>query len=215
MIKGSINWLLIFVIAIMAFYSLKGHKLGFIRTVFSMFSTVIALVAASVFSPYVSGWIIENKQASMILEQSIEGKNTHALNDKSDINWSKLISDFTTDQSIDRLAQQAKSYIADRMLLFWVDMISFICVFIVIRIFLAILCGSLDFVSHVPILNGLNKMAGLLTGLLHGVLNIWVGFAILTIFSQTNTGKILFQYIENSTFLTMLYSQNILIKIFI
>ncbi|MSS64562.1 CvpA family protein [Velocimicrobium porci] len=215
MVKESINWLLIFVIAVLAFYSLKGLKLGFIRTAFSMFSTIIALIAASVFSPYVSGWIIEHKEAGSVLEYSVEEKNETTLDGESDINWAKLISDFVTEKSTDHLSQQAKNYIADRMSLFLTNMISFICVFIIIRIFLAILCSSLDFVSSIPILNGLNKTAGFLIGLLHGLLNIWVGFAILTIFSQTNTGKILFEYIEQSVFLTVLYSQNILIKIFI
>lgn len=167
MIKESINWLLIFVVIVLAYYSFRGKRLGFVRTVFLMFTTIVTVITASVFAPYVSEWIVENE------------------------------------------------IIKDKIALLFADTISFVSIIIVMRIFLAVLCRSLDFITNIPVLSGLNRLAGFLLGFFHGLFHIWIWFAVLTIFSETETGKILIQYIEQSSFLTTIYSQNLLIKIFI
>lgn len=234
----TINWLLVFVVVILVYYSIRGGKLGFVRTIFSMLSIFIALAGAYFLSPYISDSIQKNETFILAIEKAMESDETEesqqakqkkevkknkSHQSDSDMSWQELISDFIGDgsdkgdssNSIKDIEKQTKKLVTDKMVSFFVNIISFICAFAIIRIILAILCGTLDLVSKLPVLNGLNKTSGLLAGFLHGLLNIWIGCIILTIFSQTEIGIILFQYIEESGFLTTIYSQNILLKIFI
>ena len=48
------NWLVIAVVFILAAFAYKGRKVGFIKTVFSIFSIIIAIVVSSAVSPYMS-----------------------------------------------------------------------------------------------------------------------------------------------------------------
>lgn len=234
----TINWLLVFVIVILAYYSIRGGKLGFIRTIFSMLSIFIALAGAYFLSPYISESIQKNETFILAIEKAMEGdeidesgesnqkkeiKKNKSHQSDSNMSWQEFISEFIgngtekgdSSNSIKDIEKQTKELVTDKMVSFFVNIISFVCAFVIIRIVLAVLCGTLDLVSKLPVLNGLNKTSGLLAGFLHGLLNIWIGCIILTIFSQTQIGRILFQYIEESGFLTTIYSQNILLKIFI
>lgn len=234
----AINWLLVFVIVVLAYYSIRGGKYGFIRTIFSMFSIFIALAGAYFLSPYISDSIQKNETFILAIERAMQGEEIEEVEDTSqkkktkennleesdsDMSWQEFISEFIGDgfstgdssNNIKDIEKQTKKLVTDNMVSFFVNIISFVCAFLIIRIVLAILCGTLDLVSKLPVLNGLNKTSGLLAGLLHGLLNIWIGCIILTIFSQTEIGKVLFEYIQQSTILTTIYSQNILLKIFI
>lgn len=51
---GQLNWLLIITIGIILFYMIKGGAEGFIRTVFEMFSVLVAAAAASFLAPYIN-----------------------------------------------------------------------------------------------------------------------------------------------------------------
>ena len=48
------NWLLVVVIGIIIYYGFQGRRRGFIRTVFSLSSLVIALFLTYTVSPYIS-----------------------------------------------------------------------------------------------------------------------------------------------------------------
>ncbi len=48
------NWLLIVVAVILLGYSFNGRRRGFIRTVFALFSTIIALMLTVWISPVIS-----------------------------------------------------------------------------------------------------------------------------------------------------------------
>lgn len=235
----TINWLFIFVIVVLAYYSIRGGKLGFVRTIFSMLSIFIALAGAYILSPYISEGIQKNDTFISAVEKAIQGNETKSKDEDkehkqkegekiedssdSDINWQQFISEFIGDSSnkeddssdFAKIEKETKELVASKMIIFFVNIISFVCAFLIIRIILAILCNTLDIVSKLPVLNGLNKLSGFLAGILHGLLNIWIGCIILTVFSNTEIGGILFQYIKESTILTAIYSQNILLKIFI
>lgn len=91
--------------------------------------------------------------------------------------------------------------------------LSFILAYIIISIALAVVCGVLDIVAKLPVLHQINETAGLLVGLAEGLLDIWIGFVVLNIFCETSWGKVLLESINNSSFLTMLYENNLLYAI--
>ena len=67
-----------------------------------------------------------------------------------------------------------------------------------------------DLIARLPILYGLNKIAGALLGLAHGLLLLWVGGLLLDLFSATPLGMSLMDQVRESTWLSLLYHYNLL-----
>jgi len=78
--------------------------------------------------------------------------------------------------------------------------------------FLWALCIALDLISKLPLLNGVNKTAGLLAGLLHGLVIVWVFFLIITVFGGTKIGQQALEMIGESEILSFIYNNNLLLK---
>ncbi|MEG1848821.1 MAG: CvpA family protein [Lachnospiraceae bacterium] len=71
-----------------------------------------------------------------------------------------------------------------------------------------VVIASLKFVSKIPIIHGVNKLAGLLIGIAEGVILVWAVFLIFEKFNLGGLGTTLMIQIEANSFLTFLYQQN-------
>ena len=94
---------------------------------------------------------------------------------------------------------------AARLVLNWVCSIF---LFAVIFIILHLLIIWLDLLARLPILYGLNKIAGTFLGLAQGLLLIWIGALFLELFSATEVGSMLYEQVEDSFWLSALYRFN-------
>ena len=97
-------------------------------------------------------------------------------------------------------------YLADRV----IRVIIFTVLFIVFYAFLHIIIVWLNLISRLPILYGLNKIAGAVLGLAEALIFIWVGALVLTLFSGSEIGKSMITQINGSIWLTWLYDHNML-----
>lgn len=97
-------------------------------------------------------------------------------------------------------------YLADRV----IRVIIFTVLFIVFYAFLHIIIVWLNLISRLPILYGLNKIAGAVLGLTEALIFIWVGALVLTLFSGSEIGKSMIEQINGSIWLTWLYDHNML-----
>ena len=97
-------------------------------------------------------------------------------------------------------------YLADRV----IRVIIFTVLFIVFYAFLHIIIVWLNLISRLPILYGLNKIAGAVLGLTEALIFIWVGALVLTLFSGSEIGKSMITQINGSIWLTWLYDHNML-----
>ncbi|NMB43866.1 MAG: hypothetical protein GX995_07025, partial [Clostridiales bacterium] len=183
------NWLLAIVIAILIIYAWRGKERGFIRTVFAFFSTIIAIAITLWISPYVSKWIHENDK---IVEYVNESVNETFLSDKQDIGNNTtdqvefieemslpllmketLIKNNTSDIYNVIAASSFNDYVANLISMFLINVGTFMVITIIVKIILYIIGSSLDMIGKLPILNGLNRVAGLLAGLVQGIVIVW------------------------------------------
>ena len=65
------NWILIAVIGIIALLAFVGLKKGFIKMVFSLVSTIAALLIAMLFSPVVAGMMKNNEAIVGFFDEKI------------------------------------------------------------------------------------------------------------------------------------------------
>ena len=220
------NWLAIVVLVILGGYALNGHRRGFIRTVFTLFSTIIALILTSWVSPVISKELQKNEKVMGFVTEKVEKVLTfsEAGNKITDqVNFINklplpaimkhtLIENNTKDVYTAMAVDNFKDYIRNSMARIIINAVVFLVIVLFITIGLALLCETMDIISKLPLINGLNKTAGLLAGLLHGIVVVWIGCIFLTVLSSTQWGKSLFELINSSAFLSTVYNNNLLLK---
>lgn len=220
------NWLEILVIIIIAGYTLNGRRRGFIKTVFTLFSTIIALLLTMWLSPMVNKEVQKNEKIMSFVNNKVEKVVEFSkTNDKTSeqMNFidklflpgpikNALKENNTGDVYAAMAVNSFEEYITGTISRIIINASVFIIVMLLVMIILGIISKALDIISKLPLINGLNKTAGLLAGLIHGIVIAWIGFIILTMFSSTNIGKTMFLLINESKFLTMLYDNNLLLR---
>lgn len=224
------NWLVIAVVAVLVAFAFKGRKTGFIKTIFSIFSIIIAIVVASAISPYVSKALRTNENFYNYIYDRVEDVVKLKVEDKDKTTVSEqveAIDKLSLPESIKKNLLENKSnsevykalnvdtfkgYVNGYITTLVINAISFLITYLVVTIILIVVCAALNIISKLPIINGLNKTAGLLVGVFEGLLVIWMLCIVLTAFSSTQTAQKLYELIQESQFLSCLYNNNLLLR---
>jgi len=233
--KGGefVNWLLIIVLIILIGSALLGYRKGLIKTVFSMFSTIIALILTLIISPTVNDIMRNNENFyNMVLdkvnvalsmnEENIEDEiqlgdiKEDQLSLIDDLPLPEVIKDSlkknNTQEIYKALAvNNFKSYISNYFTSIIINALAFIITFVIIIVCLWIISILLDIISRLPVLNRINKTSGLLIGLLQGLFNVWLLFIMLTTFGGAEFGQKIFLMIEESKLLSFIYNNNLIL----
>lgn len=91
------------------------------------------------------------------------------------------------------------------------SIISFVTSWLLVISFIGLAVMTLDVITELPVVHGLNQLLGIALGLLQGLVVVWIAFLIVTLFMNTDTGKQLMAMIAESPFLNALYENNILL----
>lgn len=216
----EINWVLIVVIAVLLLYGIRGKNDGFIRTVFGMFSLMAALLTAAAIGPHLSSAIKESESVLPYITEKLEDneRKDHKQEPIQALSIPDVLKEFlelnNTSEKYEELAvDQVEEYIHKQVAIWMINALSFIIVFIITWVILWYLCMTLNIISKLPVLNGLNKTAGVLAGILRGFIVIWMWCIILTIFSGSEFGQAIFLNINSSPFLSLIYNNNLLLQI--
>jgi uncharacterized membrane protein required for colicin V production len=225
--RTKMNWLEIVVLVVLGVYALNGYRKGFIRTVFALFSIIVSLMLTSWVSPVICKELQKNEKVMGFVTEKIEkvisftdagSKTTDQVNfinklSVPTIMKHTLIKNNTKDVYTAMAVDNFKDYISNSIARIIINAFVYLIIVLFITIGLALLCETLDIISKLPLINGLNKTAGLLAGLLQGIVAVWIGCLFLTVLSGTEFGKTIFDLIEKSPFLSIIYNNNLLFKI--
>ena len=224
------NWLVIVVLLILLICGLSGYRRGFIKTVFSLISIIIALIVSSVVSPMVSASLRENPKfyqqiydrvEEMVVSQSEQEEEIKKTSEETSYieNLSlpealkkTLIENNNKDTYRDLAVDTFEDYVVSTITVLVINTIGYIICTIGLIVILFILSHALNLISKLPLLNGLNRAAGLVVGLFGGCIAIWIFFLVITVFSASPLGKNIFQMINDSQILTFIYENNLLLK---
>lgn len=105
------------------------------------------------------------------------------------------------------------SELAAGMARFIVQGISFLIALVVAGIVVQVISGLLGIVSHIPVINGVNRIAGVFVGGLYGIVVVWIAFYIIALCSASETGSMLVSYIYANPFLKLLYENNLVVSV--
>lgn len=223
------NIVLIVAVIILIVSALAGFGRGLVKSVFSTFALIVAIVLAVQVMPYGTKLlrttplytsINDSIQAS--LEDQFQVAAQGAGEQMEAIDQMDNLPDFLKDilksnnnaevyeaLGIDQFSEYISNYITCLIL----NAISLIVCFLVIYIILRIIGCMLDMLSRIPVINGLNKIGGFIFGLFNGAIYLWLACIIVTIFSTTQWGQYIFQQINDSVILSFIYNNNYLLEL--
>ena len=222
------NVLLVVIVAFFGINALAGMKRGLIKTVFSMFSVIVALLATAFLSPVLTQWLQGNEN---VMEYFVEKADAvlpfdeveSMLNiEKKEAEQKRFLDSLPLPESIrEQLAQNNsrdfyktlgvdtfRAYLCNYIACMIISALSFVATFAAMLILLKVLCFSLDLISKLPVLNQVSHLLGMAAGLAYALLLVWVGGVILTALGSTEAGSSLMKQVNDSAFLSFLYNNN-------
>lgn len=232
------NGLTIAVLAVIIFCAHSGYKVGFLRSVYSLVSWVLVMAFVTWATPYMASYLEENttlkqkieKSCYQYIEEAAEKKLQEETEDKAENKLEnrteaktagipvpdKILKNITENMSeeTDSLLENMGVYqkIAETAAQFIIEGISFFLVLIIAGIAGVYLSSVLNIVSRLPVIHGINKTLGLISGGFKGIILVWIAFYVIAICATSEIGGDLISYIKESPLLLYLYENNLIME---
>lgn len=222
-------WLPIAVGVYLLFSILYGHYQGMLRKVVTLAALIASLIFVRTAMPYVTGFLKENTQIHQAIGQgllNLAGIEDSQKDEKVQMPAQQraIIENMKIPEQmketllennnneiyrllgVDAFFDYMGTSLANMVLNIIGSVILFILSFVVIRI---LLC-ALDVVSHLPVLYGINQIAGAILGGVQGLLVVWMlGLVVNACASSAWAQQVIIQ-IDKSLWLSFLYHNNLI-----
>lgn len=234
------NWLLIFALAIIGVFAFIGWRVGFVKSVFSLISTIAIIIITILVSPIVTNMLKSSEKIAGTIQTKMEQvidlsgvAQTLSPEEENDplafidgLQLPASIKD-TIKESLSETMEEKKEeaadfvgdklnalevYICELLTNIILNALGFFITFILAAVGIAVLCFVLDLLSKLPVLHQINTIAGVLAGGLEGLVILWIVFIVITMLGSTGFGQSCMTMISESKILSFLYDSNILSK---
>lgn len=226
------NWVGIAALAILFGSVLLGWYRGFLKTILAMVQLIATIILVMLLSPIVKNILIENTglyhQTKSSIISAIEEKlpelpegaelppemqNTLIENSSIPTLFQGLLKENNRAEVYEELGaatflEYVGSYMADLI----VGAVSFLIVFVVIRIAFQIRVLAFDLLGRLPVLGGINRLAGAAVGALRGLIILWILCLLATVFPDTRVGQDVLFAAGSSGILSWVYNNNLLFR---
>lgn len=203
------------VLAIIVLCVIVGYIRGLTGALIKILSFVLSIVIAFVLFIPISNLIINNTTIDESIAQSIrEMIIANNATEESD-NMPTTITDYIGEQ-VENVTDSAREAVADttarEVSITIVKAATWIILFIVARILLILLKFITSLIARLPVIKQFDKLGGVIYGLLEGLIIVYVVLAIISLISPLMNGT-LAELIDNSYLGSMMYNNNLLLKI--
>lgn len=218
------NWILIVTLLIIGGGAFLGWRAGFVKTVFSLVSTIAVLILTLMFSPIVTNFLKGNETVFNAINSKVDlvinlpdaeeaGTSTDEFIDglslpesiKDAMKNNEAVSEYAGEQ-----LEQLEAFICEMLTGIIINAIGFIITFLVAAVGMTVLCFVLDMFSRLPVLHQINTMAGVAAGALEGLVIVWIFFVVITMAGSTEFGQEALVQISENPLLSFLYDSNLL-----
>ncbi len=222
------NWLFWVVAAVLAFHVIDGLHRGFIKKSVSAVSLIITLVLVTYLTPQITTFI----QDYTSLHESLQEKcseiflnNEYNQDVKTDQvmmienmdlpeNIKEMLLENNNKEAYDVLEVSGfHEYIGAYLANMIINALAYLLSFVIIWTLLRAILLALDVVAKLPLLRGINQLAGGVLGLVVGLVLVWIAFLLVTVLCNGELGREFFKLICENQFLLFLYNQNVIMKI--
>ena len=215
----------VFLLAMM----LYGHYRGLLRQCVSLGALILTIITVKIATPYVTDFIkanpmIRENAANFIIEVSgweppaaSEGGALPSVQRMSieemklpqsvkDVLLENNNSEFYKLLGVEHFEEYISTCLADML----INTVGSVLVFAASYVMIHLVIRWLDLLSRLPILCGLNQMAGGIAGLAEGLLILWLAGFILSFFTETPVGQMLEAQVNKSVWLSLIYRYNLM-----
>ncbi|MCR5777468.1 MAG: CvpA family protein [Lachnospiraceae bacterium] len=221
------EYLLIAVLAVLAYFVINGARQGFFRVIFSLISTLLALFLVSYMTPVISDALINHTQVYNIIYDKLESAflsgtvssvdvagQTELINSYSIPKMIKsfLIENNTSDGYTQILVNVFGEYIVGFLARLIIRIIALVIIFLLIKFLFRSITIIFDVIDKIPILHGINRIMGAAVGFAEGFIIVSLFFLFMTIFTGDDIGNQFFNLVESNTFLAFIYDNNIFLR---
>ena len=229
------NKLLLVVGAIFLISIIVGYVRGFLKIAVSLAITVASIFLVMAISPLISAWL----QESTAIGETVKNKLEEMIDMPEGMSPETLASiEIPREQQIamiegaglpgmiqDMLLENNNSeayqalgvtnfvdYIGSYITKLIADIIAFLVAWIIVTIISRILMGVIGIIGKIPVIGGVNKLAGAVVGAGIALIIVWILFILVTLLYNTTIGQACMTDIAASQILTKLYDGNVLMK---
>lgn len=204
-----------------------GHYRGLLKQCVSLGALILTIVIVKLATPYITDFLKDNPsirqnaanailsaagweapeeaQTELPAAQRISIEKMNLPESVKEILLENNNSEIYHMLGVNQFAEYISVYLADMLINAIVSAVLFLAVFILIHL----VVRWLDIIARLPILHGLNHIAGAVMGLAYGLLLLWVALFMLRLFAATPTGGMLIGQVNQSPWLTFLYRYNL------
>ena len=221
------NWFEIIIGIYLLGMILYGHYRGAIRIAVSMVAFIATFLIVHIAMPSMTvfvknqtpiyGWIQESLKDALIPEE-----NGEELFDEREIlgnlNLPQEVQELLLEHhevdlynalGIHTFAEYVSDYVAGLI----VRAAGFVILFFVVYVVVHVLMRWLDLMARLPIVSGVNKLAGALLGGIQGLFFVWLFLLLVMAFSTSGWASQVITQIESSKWLSFLYHYNVLSRL--
>ena len=198
----------IIVLLIIAAFAVIGVKRGFIRSVVGVLSFAASIALA---------WILHPVVSELMMSFGIDITLTERIRE-SMLGYVTAGGEFTMLPEAVKLAVEAGQLevvnaVAKSAADMAMNIIAFIGVLILSRVVIWIAIRLLNIMSKLPVINGFNRIAGLLLGLVQGVAVVYIALALIFAFAPVGTNDSINEIMEDSSVAILMYENNPIVDI--
>lgn len=227
----SWTWLGIAVLALIAAACIMGFRKGFVKEIVSVFFMLISFLLVWAVNPYVNTFVKEytpvydtiQDKCQILVSEQIGNKKTLDKEEQNQVMENMELPDLLKNALVENNTAETyrylavstfTEYISDSLAVMAVNGISFLISFVLSAAVIKLLGFILNVLTKLPVINGINKIAGAAVGGIKCIIFIWIAFLVLTLLCNTTLGQQGMALIQQDAFLNFLYSQNVFVKVF-
>lgn len=226
------HWLSLLMGAYLVGMALYGHYRGFLRLAVSMAALVLSLGAVRMAMPPLTAFLKENTGIHQWMQESLEeaiglegitGNMNLPAQQRAAIEempLPKSVKQILVENNneeiyrilgVDGFIDYIASFLAGRI----INALAFVLLFITMNVGLHVLSRCLNLIARLPVLYGLNQIAGAVLGVMMALSYFWVACLSLNIFVSTDWGNYILSSIEQTPWIAWLYHNNLLSRFFL
>ncbi|MBR2046678.1 MAG: CvpA family protein [Agathobacter sp.] len=231
------NILVLVVLAVLLVSIFAGYKNGFLKTVLSLVSWLVVLVACYVATPMVTDFLIQNTEIETTIQGVLDAKIDEMIQEAmEEAGLSELQEAIPEDMEKIELPEELQAALPEELRELFsdnedemeaelvdtaaiaekvVEIISLLLVLVFTRCALLIVNVVLGIASKLPLIGPLDRILGLVCGAGKGVVFTWIILTVVSVLALTGVNTEWAGYIAESELLTWLQNNNVILNLIV
>lgn len=205
----------IILIALLLIGFVLGYKKGFVRSVWKIAALILTIVLVMMLKTPTINLLMNSRFAETVgmkISQSVSLPQGGGVNIAENLNLPQLMQGDLNSQIASMQGMTIHDTVTGSLTGMFIKIIACIGLFIIIRLFLALVFRIITLITELPVIRGVNKLVGALLMLVNMTFIILLLLAALSLYAPADSS--LFESIDNSYIVKYFYNYNILLQLF-